>query len=59
MGMTWHGGLRALIKDRHIRDCLGLGLLNIAFFAKELNPNGPYKNGLGCTRMTLEYKALA
>ena len=33
------------IKDTHIRRRDGLGLLNMAFFAKGLNPNAPYKNG--------------
>ena len=59
MGMAKNSGLRALIKDTYIRDRDGLWVLNIAFFAKGLNPNGPYKDGPGRTCMTLVYKALA
>ena len=47
MGMAQNSGLRAFITDTHIRDRDGLESLNIAFFAKGLNPNGPYKAGPG------------
>jgi len=47
MGMAQNSGLRAFITDTHIRDHDGLEPLNIVFFAKGLNPNGPYKAGPG------------
>ena len=43
MGMAQNSGLRAFITDTHICDHDGLEPLNIALFAKGLNPNSPYK----------------
>ena len=47
IGMARNSGLRAFITDTHIRDRDWLEPLNIGFFAKGLNPNGPYKAGPG------------
>lgn len=47
MGMAQNSGLRAFITDTHICDHDGLEPLNIALFAKGLNPNSPYKAGPG------------
>ena len=47
MGMAQNSGVRAFITDTHIRDRDGLEGLDIAFLAKGLNPNGPYKSGPG------------
>ena len=47
MGMAQNNGVRALITDTHLRDRDGLEEFEIAFFARGLNPNGPYKNGPG------------
>ena len=47
MGMAQSSGVRAFINDTNIRDRDGLAGLDIAFFAKSLNLNGPYKNWPG------------
>ena len=47
MGMARNSGVIALITDTHLRDRQGLEQLEMAFFAKGINPNGPYKNGPG------------
>lgn len=47
MGMAQNSGVRALVTDTHVRDRDGLEPLDIAIFARGLNPNGPHKNGPG------------
>jgi 4-hydroxy-4-methyl-2-oxoglutarate aldolase len=47
MGMAQNSGVRAFVTDTHLRDRDGLEPLDIAFFARGINPNGPHKNGPG------------
>lgn len=47
MGMAQNSGARAFVTDTHIRDRDGLEQLDMPFFARGLNPNGPYKSGPG------------
>lgn len=47
MGVAQSSGVRAFINDTNIRDRDGLAGLDIAFFAKGLNLNGPYKSWPG------------
>ena len=47
MAMAQNSGVRAFVTDTQIRDRDGLEDLDIAFFARGLSPNGPFKNGPG------------
>lgn len=53
MGMAQNSGLRAFVTDTMVRDRDGLLPLDIAFFARGVNPNGPYKSGPGTIGMPI------
>ena len=53
MGMAQNSGLCAFVTDTMIRDRDGLLPLDIAFFARGVSPNGPYKSGPGTIGMPI------